>query len=960
MTPPNHRNACSGTQGSLTFYLAILIFPLFAIYQTLAAPQDSSDRDWVGQYDLEWTTPSLNSAGSMPLSGIRGSGANVWLQDGSIWLYLAHAAAYDQNHTIRKLGCLRLTPASGPLICDKDFSQKLELESGSIVIHARTTDQASFDLKLWFDPASGILHLDSTCGTAQSMKVEFGIWDGKKDQGMMHNDPGTLPYNVSTSDGIIRWVHLNKRSETIQMPKEILAKDVEKEGWSDPAADCVFGGAIASLPKLTVTPNPTPVHWQSWSGRAWSGTTEPASQSISIAVAVDVDHTEDASKWQATIDSKVADSLNPEGMKKGAEANHVRWADYWNRSWIVINPRGSLKDRAYQCGKNYALFRYMRACNQGGTIPLKFNGGIFTVEPWKGNDAWTHRVDDPAIQPYRAETPDFRLWGSLFFGQNQRWLGWPGLMAGDPDTSTPTYEFYLRNLPVAKAACEINMKHPGAIFPEVLTLDGRPGIGSFNWTIAMGHLRWHHSMMVEEAWMALEFANYYGLDPAPSIPMAEAVLRFYDEHFRQERQKEKGKELDDKGRLVIYPVNGLELLGGATNPVEVVAGLHRIVDRILSLPETSVPKETREFFKKVKPTLPELPVSNTASGEKILLPAAGWEAQYNKDEFNESYTLFPYRMTGVTEPDTLPMMRSTWKNIPADRAEHCKQDISWQPTLSAVALMGMTDEAHFYLLNKWSDSGRSQRFPAFFGPGHDWIPDHNWGGSGMVGLQSMLMAAAGKKIVLFPAWPANWDVDFKLHAPEQTTVECQFRDGKIQSLVVVPESRRKDVEIRQPVMLRDLFVPPKPDIHLSDLPALKMENGNGRATQNRSIGGNPLRVAGETYPKGLGCHARSLAVYAIPPKASRFVALAGIDDEVAATGGSVTFEVYGDTKQPGSQPEMLASSPVIGIKNCKGRWAFDLPLKPEFKELRLVVNDGGDGIAVDHADWVDVGFVTGR
>ena len=142
MNPPNHRNASSGTLGSLTFYLAILIFPLLALYQTLAAPQDSSDRDWVGQYDLEWTTPSLNSAGSMPLSGIRGSGANVWVQDGSIWLYLAHAAAYDQNHTIRKLGCLRLTPASGPLICDKDFSQKLELESGSIVIHARTTDQA--------------------------------------------------------------------------------------------------------------------------------------------------------------------------------------------------------------------------------------------------------------------------------------------------------------------------------------------------------------------------------------------------------------------------------------------------------------------------------------------------------------------------------------------------------------------------------------------------------------------------------------------------------------------------------------------------------------------------------------------------------------------------------------------------------------------------------------------------
>ena len=234
-----------------------------------ASQQDPSNRDWVGQYDLEWTTPSLNSAGSMPLSGIRGSGANVWVQDGSIWLYLAHAAAYDEHHTIRKLGCLRLTPVSGPLLCDKDFSQKLELESGKIVIHARTADQASYDLKLWFDPASGVLHLDSTCGTDQSMKVEYGIWDGKRDDGMMHNDPGALPYDVSTDDGIVRWAHLNKRSETLQMPKKILAKDVEKEGWSDPAVDCVFGGAIASIPRLSIASQPTPVHWQSWSGRAW-------------------------------------------------------------------------------------------------------------------------------------------------------------------------------------------------------------------------------------------------------------------------------------------------------------------------------------------------------------------------------------------------------------------------------------------------------------------------------------------------------------------------------------------------------------------------------------------------------------------------------------------------------------------------------------------------------------------
>jgi hypothetical protein len=29
----------------------------------------------------------------------------------------------------------------------------------------------------------------------------------------------------------------------------------------------------------------------------------------------------------------------------------------------------------------------------------------------------------------------------------------------------------------------------------------------------------------------------------------------------------------------------------------------------------------------------------------------------------------------------------------------------------------------------------------------------------------MLMQTVGRKILLLPAWPKNWNADFKLHAP---------------------------------------------------------------------------------------------------------------------------------------------------------------------------------------------------
>jgi len=72
----------------------------------------------------------------------------------------------------------------------------------------------------------------------------------------------------------------------------------------------------------------------------------------------------------------------------------------------------------------------------------------------------------------------------------------------------------------------------------------------------------------------------------------------------------------------------------------------------------------------------------------------------------------------------------------------------------------------------------------------------------------------------------------------------------------------------------------------------------------------------------------------------------------------VTFEVYGDVKELGEQPVLLGQSPVLSSNTIRG-WSFNLVLNTRHKELRLVVTDADDGIAADHADWVNAGFVAG-
>ena len=57
------------------------------------------------------------------------------------------------------------------------------------------------------------------------------------------------------------------------------------------------------------------------------------------------------------------------------------------------------------------------------------------------------------------------------------------------------------------------------------------------------------------------------------------------------------------------------------------------------------------------------------------------------------------------------------------------------------------------------------------------------------------MQTDGEKIYLFPAWPDDWDVDFKLYAPFNTIVEGRLQNGQVTDLEVTPESRREAVTI---------------------------------------------------------------------------------------------------------------------------------------------------------------------
>jgi hypothetical protein len=127
----------------------------------------------------------------------------------------------------------------------------------------------------------------------------------------------------------------------------------------------------------------------------------------------------------------------------------------------------------------------------------------------------------------------------------------------------------------------------------------------------------------------------------------------------------------------------------------------------------------------------------------------------------------------------------------AHRANHL--DTGWGYDGNCAALLGLTGEAARILQVKCANSNPAYRWPATWGPNFDWLPDQNHGGNLLNTTHLMLLQCEGDKIRLLPAWPKDWDVSFKLHAPGNTTVQCLYRAGKAEKLTVTPSARALDV-----------------------------------------------------------------------------------------------------------------------------------------------------------------------
>ncbi|MBI5393959.1 MAG: hypothetical protein HZA91_01545, partial [Verrucomicrobia bacterium] len=464
-------------------------------------------------------------------------------------------------------------------------------------------------------------------------------------------------------------------------------------------------------------------------------------------------------------------------------------------------PTPSLVTRAY------TLQRWMAACAGRGNFPTKFNGSIFTVDP---------EFTDPKQQ----FNPDWRRWGDCFWWQNTRFPAWSAVANGDYDLCGPVFRMYRDVLPICKARAKLYYGAEGAYFPETMTSFGTYANRDYGWDragkqpgdvackywcyawqqglelVALMLDCYEHTLSAGEIQGGATLLSPHATNAATRVspllagrgdfrflnddlvPMAREVLRYFDTRFQR----------DAHGKLVISPTQAVETYWfDVVNDTPTVAGLQAVLDRLLALPKDTVPAADRAFWAKMKAAAPPVPL-RVEDGKSYVPPAEKFDPKRSNCENPELYAVWPFRLFAVGRP-------GLETGIETFNRRAAKIMTGWCYDGQCAALLGMTDEAKKQILHKVRNSHRNFRFPAMWGPNFDWLPDQDHGGNILLTLQHMILNADGEKICVLPAWPKDWNLHFKLHAPRRTTVEGRVRNGRLVDLKVTPAERRKDVVV---------------------------------------------------------------------------------------------------------------------------------------------------------------------
>jgi len=761
-------------KSTLLFCFILQSFILFGLEQKQFSPSI---------YDVIWDSPSKSASGQMPI-GNGDIGAGVYaIENGDLFLLLSKNDALSYSGDLFKTGRVKISIRPNPFISGTPFIQRLDLESGAILIKA-----GELSLRIWADANNPLIHIEIDSSKVVTVSVKADLWE--RIDHCAYNCTSKPVENPTQDiradrDGALIWYYNVGDRSVFKSDMNYYGVPDMITDFVDPYKNRVFGNLVKSNQL-----------------RYDKGALFGSNSKFDIQIYSLTSKEGNPKKWIKKIELL---SNQTYSIKESWKAHCSYWRKFWKRSWVrlssnnieldkrekfsgeALNGRRVEVDGGALVAQSYNVFRFLMACQGKGAVPVKFNGGIFTMPLEYPNQ--TKSRDIKTENGWRLHE-DERDWGRRFTFQNQRLLYWPLLMSGDYEIMRPFFDYYKGVLPVRKAITESWFGHKGAYFRENIEAtgaekdngkDGRPP------RIPAGENRgqgYYHSFYftsgLEIVTMMIDYYNFTSdLDFRDNtlIPFAREVLLFFDNHYKR----------DKKGKLVIDPAQVLETWWIAINPAPDIAGLKHNLTTLVD--EGIGTKEDLTNWKRFLSEIPPLRLKGTKK-TRWIAPAYKYKKKMNAEN-GLLYPVFPFRLYGKALGSETIVSNTMKHRSTVDAFDHkcwSQDQIDW-------AYAGDANEARDGLISRFRHASKACRFPLYGSAGPDSCPDFDHFGSGSIALQRMLIQEADGKIFLLPAWPTDWNVNFKLHLEHGTNIKAIIKDGKLIDWSIFPTERKKDVVI---------------------------------------------------------------------------------------------------------------------------------------------------------------------
>ena len=630
------------------------------------------------------------------------------------------------------------------------------------------------------------------------------------------------------NNNTIVWYHKNPTNASTRVFERSLRQQgvTNFKGLINPFCDRIFGGSLYGSNLVQGANNHQHL---SLVGKNLT------KASVQVALLARVPTTE--AKWWKEMASIVQND-NSTHSPSLAWKNHVTtWEALWNRSHVVLKPRRNsnstnqthIMSTTKLINAHLVWNRYLTLIQaRHATVPIKFNGQAFIANPT--GKGW-----------------DYREWGSGYWFQNTRQPYFNALMDGDVDVLDHSLlDFYHTMLPHVQARTfaqfrdtQQKLPYGAAFFPETTTAFGtypmsewgcntsaHPPFGAadskwirFHWT---GGLELSLLILDRFTWTNNVTALEQHLEIISSVMLAYMHRYPIIHHRNNNTHNNNDGTTPTIGTIDIFPAQSLETWqcpnpanrsDCVTNPTPEIAGLRAVLTRLLQLPNTvkSIDNRQRQLWRDYLQALPPIPTrivvdqgkvdkSNKKKRkrhpvrvERVIWPGEQLPPQSKNKENPELYTVHPYRLYGVGKAN-LSLAQATYRH----RRFPCNN--GWCQDIVDAAMLNLTDETARQIQDRTLAEYRAEefRFPGFAAHLQDFEPSLDHYTTLRTAVNYMLLSPLDDDddgVILFPGFPSHvWDVDFRLHGPDNTMIEATCENGQVTHLVVTPPEKRKHIK----------------------------------------------------------------------------------------------------------------------------------------------------------------------